>query len=137
MTPFPTVSTAPVAGIGPRAARALTAEFARHNAATSALVLGADHASTVVAGAIESLLPGDTLTLVPGERSTADLLRDHISGLGSWIADRVKIVEALGEAEPADVVIVGEPLTGTVEDVRGLLDGLGKYLNAGAVVTLG
>jgi phosphatidylserine decarboxylase len=51
MTPFPAVSTAPVAGIGPRAARALTAEFARHNAATTALVIGADHASGVVAAA--------------------------------------------------------------------------------------
>jgi phosphatidylserine decarboxylase len=136
MTPFPTVSTAPVAGIGPRAARALTAEFARHNAATSALVLGADHASTVVAAAIESLLPGDTLTLVPGERSTAELLRDHITGLGSWIADRVRIVGTLAEADPADVVIVGEPLTGTAEEVRAVLDSLNKHLTDGAVVSV-
>ncbi|MDT5042242.1 MAG: phosphatidylserine decarboxylase [Actinoplanes sp.] len=136
MTPFPAVSTAPVFGVGARAARALTAEFARHNAATAALLVGADHASPVVGAAVEALLPGDSLTLVPGERSTTDLLRDHISGLGSWIADRVRIVDTLGEAEPADVVIVGEPLTGTAEDVRALLDGLGKYLNAGAVITV-
>ena len=136
MTPFPAVSTAPVAGIGPRAARTLTAEFARHNAATSALVLGADHASTVVAAAIESLLPGDTLTLVPGERSTAELLRDHITGLGSWIADRVRIVDTLAEADPADVVIVGEPLTGTAEEVRAVLDSLSKHLTDGAVVSV-
>ena len=136
MTPFPTVSMAPVAGIGPRAARALTAEFARHNAATSALVLGADHASTVVAAAIESLLPGDTLTLVPGERSTAELLRDHITGLGSWIADRVRIVDTLAEADPADVVIVGEPLTGTAEEVRAVLDSVSKHLTDGAVVSV-
>ena len=136
MTPFPAVSTAPVAGVGPRAARTLTAEFARHNAATSALVLGADHASTVVAAAIESLLPGDTLTLVPGERSTAELLRDHITGLGSWIADRVRIVDTLAEADPADVVIVGEPLTGTAEEVRAILDSLSKHLTDGAVVSV-
>ncbi|MDT4990217.1 MAG: phosphatidylserine decarboxylase [Actinoplanes sp.] len=136
MTPFPAVSTAPVFGVGARAARTLTAEFARHNAATAALLVGADHASPVVGAAVEALLPGDSLTLVPGERSTTDLLRDHISGLGSWIADRVRIVDTLGEAEPADVVIVGEPLTGTAEDVRALLDGLGKYLNAGAVITV-
>lgn len=136
MTPFPAVSTAPVAGLGPRAARALTAEFARHNAETSALIVGADHASTVVAGAVEALLPGDTLTLVPGERSTADLLRDHIEGLGSWISDRVRVVETLAEAEPADVVIVGEPLTGTVEETRSVLDGLSKHLNDGAVVSV-
>jgi phosphatidylserine decarboxylase len=136
MTPFPTVSTAPVAGLGPRAARALTAEFARHNDATSALIVHTDHSSTVVAAAIEALLPGDTLTLVPGERSTSDLLRDHITGLGSWIADRVRIVDTLAEAEPADVVIVGEPLTGTAEEVRAILDGLSKYLNDGAVVSV-
>jgi phosphatidylserine decarboxylase len=136
MTPFPAVSTAPVAGLGPRAARALTAEFARHNAATSALIVHADHSSTVVAAAVEALLPGDTLTLVAGERSTADLLRDHITGLGSWISDRVKVLDSLDDAEPADVVIVGEPLTGTAEDVRATLDGLSKYLTDGAVVSV-
>ncbi|MFI5890647.1 phosphatidylserine decarboxylase [Actinoplanes sp. NPDC051513] len=136
MTPYPTVSKAPIVGIGSTAARALTAEFARHNAATSALVVGADHASLVVAAAVEALLPGDQLTLVAGERSTADLLRDHIAGLGSWIADRVKVVDTLDEASPADVVIVGEPVSGTAQEVRGLLDRLGKYLNEGAVVTL-
>ncbi|MEU4239388.1 phosphatidylserine decarboxylase [Actinoplanes sp. NPDC026619] len=136
MTSYPAVSKAPIVGIGSIAARALTAEFARHNAATSALVVGADHASLVVAAAVEALLPGDTLTLVAGERSTAELLRDHITGLGGWIADRVKVVDALDEAQPADVVIVGEPITGTAQEVRGLLDQLGKYLTDGAVVTL-
>jgi phosphatidylserine decarboxylase len=136
MTPFPAVSTAPVFGVGARAARALTAEFARHNVATTALLVGADHSSPVVAAAVEALLPGDALTLVPGERSTADLLRDHIAGLGSWISDRVKIVDTIADAAPADVVIVGEPLTGTAEDVRGLLDGLGKFLNDGAIITV-
>ena len=136
MTPYPAVSKAPIVGIGSTAARALTAEFARHNAATSALVVGADHASLVVAAAVEALLPGDALTLVAGERSTADLLRDHIAGLGSWIADRVKVVDTLDEAQPADVVIVGEPVTGTALEVRVLLDRLGKYLTDGAVVTL-
>ena len=136
MTPFPAVSNAPVVGVGATAARALTAEFARSNEATSALVIGADHASLVVATAVEALLPGDSLTLVAGERSTADLLRDHITGLGSWISDRVRIVDSLEEAQPADVVIVGEPLTGTADEVRVLLDRVGKYLNDGAVVTL-
>jgi len=136
MTPFPAVSNAPVVGVGATAARALTAEFARHNAATSALVIGADHASLVVAAAVEALLPGDTLTLVAGERSTSELLSDHITGLGSWIADRVKIVDALDEAQPADVVIVCEPVTGTADEARVLLDRVGKYLTDGAVVTL-
>ncbi|WP_328465120.1 phosphatidylserine decarboxylase [Actinoplanes sp. NBC_00393] len=136
MTPYPAVSTTPVPGVGARAARALTAEFARQNAPTSALLVGADHASAVVAAAVEALLPGDTLTLVPGEHSSTDLLRGHITGLGSWIADRVKVVESLDEAQSADVVIVGEPLTGTAEETRALLDQLGKYLADGAVLSV-
>jgi phosphatidylserine decarboxylase len=136
MTAFPTVSVAPVPGVGDRAARALTAEFARQNAATSALLVGADHASTVVAAAVEALLPGDTLTLVPGVNSSTDLLRGHIKGLGSWVADRVKVVESLDEAQPADVLIVGEPLTGTAEEARTLIDQLGKYLADGAVLSV-
>ncbi|MEV6488771.1 phosphatidylserine decarboxylase [Actinoplanes sp. NPDC051633] len=136
MTPFPAVSTAPVAGIGVRAAQALTAELARRNEAGSALVVGADHSTAVVAAAVEALLPNDRLTLVAGERSTADLLRDHIAGLGSWVADRVTILDSLDDAEPADVVIVGEPLTGTAEEARAQLDALSKYLADGAVVTV-
>ncbi|MEU4423909.1 phosphatidylserine decarboxylase [Actinoplanes sp. NPDC024001] len=136
MTPYPAVSTTPVPGVGARAARALTAEFARQNAATSALLVGADHASAVVAAAVEALLPGDSLTLVPGEHSSTDLLRGHITGLGSWIADRVKVVESLDEAQPADVVIVAEPLTGTADETRAMLDRLGKYLADGAVLSV-
>ncbi|MBB2945474.1 phosphatidylserine decarboxylase [Actinoplanes lutulentus] len=136
MTPYPAVSTTPVTGVGARAARALTAEFARQNAAASALLIGADHASTVVAAAVEALLPGDTLTLVPGEHSSADLLRGHITGLGSWVAERVRIVESLDEAQPADVVIVTEPLVGTAEETRTLIDRLGKYLADGGVLSV-
>jgi phosphatidylserine decarboxylase len=136
MASFPVASHAPLVGIGSTAARALTAEFARHNAPASALVVGADHASLVVAAAVEALLPGDTLTLVAGERSTADLLRDHITGLGSWIADRVRVLDSLDGAEPADVVIVGDPVAGTADEARALIDRLGKHLNEGAVVTI-
>ncbi len=136
MTQFPAVSATPVPAVGARAARALTAEFARQNAATTALLVGADHASTVVAAAVEALLPGDTLVLIAGEHSSADLLRGHITGLGSWVADRVKIVESLDEAQPADVVIVGEPLTGTAEDTRGLIDKLTKLLTDGGVLSI-
>jgi phosphatidylserine decarboxylase len=136
MSSFPVALHAPVVGIGSTAARVLTAEFARHNAPATALVVGADHASLVVAAAVEALLPGDTLTLVAGERSTADLLRDHITGLGSWIADRVRVLDTLDGAEPADVVIVGEPVTGTADDARALIDRLGKHLNEGAVLTI-
>ncbi|WP_122976304.1 phosphatidylserine decarboxylase [Actinoplanes teichomyceticus] len=136
MTQFPAVPATPVPAVGARAARALTAEFARQNTATTALLVGADHAGAVVAAAVEALLPGDTLVLVPGERSSADLLRGHISGLGSWVADRVRIVDSLDDAPTADVVIVGEPVTGTAEETRGLIDELTKHLNDGAVLTV-
>ena len=136
MTSYPVVSTTPVPAVGDRAARALTAEFARQNAGSSALLIDADHGSAVLGAAVEALLPGDTLTLVPGSHSTSDVLRDHIAGLGSWIADRVRIVDSLDEAQPADVVIVAEPLTGTADETRGLLDRLGKYLADGAVLAV-
>ena len=42
LTTFGIAGATAVAGLGPRAARALTAEFARHNAATTALVISAD-----------------------------------------------------------------------------------------------
>ena len=53
MTPYPAVSTTPVTGVGALAARTLTAEFARQNAAASALLVVAEHASTVVAAAFD------------------------------------------------------------------------------------
>lgn len=124
------------AHLGARAARALTAEFARHNAATSALLVGADPGSAVLAAAVEALLPGDTLTLVAGDGSTAGGLREHVAGLGSWVADRIRVIDVLAEADPADVVIVAEPLTGTAEDTRAVLDGLSKYLSDGAVISV-
>ncbi|MEV6343450.1 phosphatidylserine decarboxylase [Actinoplanes sp. NPDC051851] len=136
MTQFPAVSATPVPAVGARAARTLIAEFARQNTATSALMIGADHASAVVAAAVEALLPGDTLTLVAGVNSSPELLQGHIGGLGSWVADRVRIAGSLEEAQPADVVIVAEPLTGTAEETRLLIDGLGKYLTDGAVLTV-
>ncbi len=51
--------------VGERAARTLTAELARHTGATTGLVVGVDADSAVLAAAIDALLPGDTLTVVP------------------------------------------------------------------------
>ncbi|HEX8345653.1 MAG TPA: phosphatidylserine decarboxylase [Actinoplanes sp.] len=139
MTQSPAVTATAADGtarLGARAARTLAAEFARHNAAASALLVGADEASPVLAAAVQALLPGDTLTLVPTERTSPEQLRAHVAGLGSWVADRVRVVDALPEADPADVVIVAEPLTGTAEETRAVLDGLSKYLTDGAVVSV-
>jgi phosphatidylserine decarboxylase len=139
MTQSPAVSVPAADGpasLGAHAARTLTAELARHSAATSSLLIGACPASTVLAAAVEALLPGDTLTVVAAETSSPALLREHLTGLGAWIADRVRIVDSLAEADPADLVIVGEPLTGTAEQTRTLLDGLSKYLADGAVVSV-
>jgi phosphatidylserine decarboxylase len=139
MTQYPAVSVPATDGparLGARAARTLTAEFARHNAATSALLLDAAPTSAVLTAAVEALLPGDTLTVVAASTSSPALLREHVGGLGNWVADRVKVVDSLAEADPADVVIVGEPLTGTAEEARATLDGLSKYLADGAVVSV-
>jgi phosphatidylserine decarboxylase len=124
--------------VGERAARALTAEFARHNGPKSGLVVGARAGSPVLAAAVDGLLPGDTLTVIAGTSadSTAAELRLHLAALGSWVASRVRVVDSIAEADPADVLILGEPLVGTVEDARGTLDGLTKYLATGGVITV-
>jgi phosphatidylserine decarboxylase len=138
MTQSPAVSATIADGpapLGERAARTLTAELARHNAATTALLVGADVASAVLAAAIEALLPGDKLTVVPAERVGAGPLREHVAALGAWTADRVRVVDTLADADPVDVVIVGEALTGTAEETRAALEGLSKYLADGAVIS--
>jgi phosphatidylserine decarboxylase len=133
MTQFPTDGSVP---LGARAARTLTTELARHNDARNALLVGADPATPVLAAAVEALLPGDRLTLVPGAGTTVGALRVHVAAQGSWVADRVRVVEALPEADPADIVVLGEALGGTVEETRATLDGLSKYLTEGAVLSV-
>jgi len=117
--------------VGERAARTLTAELARHTGATTGLVLGVDADSPVLAAAIDAMLPGDTLTVV-GDPA----LRSHIEEQGRWVADRVRIVRSLDEADAAQVVIVGTPLTGTADEARVAVDGLAKYIADGGVVSV-
>jgi phosphatidylserine decarboxylase len=133
MTQFPTDGPVP---LGPRAARTLTTELARHNDARNALLVGADPRSAVLAAAVEALLPGDRLTLVPAAATTLGALREHVAAQGSWVAERVRVVETLAEADPADILVLGEALTGTVEETRATLDGLSKYLTEGAVLSV-
>jgi phosphatidylserine decarboxylase len=138
------------APVGDRAARALVAELARHGGPQHALLTGAPAGSAVLAAAIDALLSEDRLTVVAdaagrgdGALGTggADLggvarLREYIGAQGRWVADRVRVVESLGEADPADVVICAEPLTGTAEDARATLGDLGKLVNPGGVVSV-
>ena len=133
MTQFPIDASVT---LGPRAARTLTTELARHNDARAALLLGADPGSAVLAAAVEALLPGDRLTLVPAAATTVGALREHVAAQGSWVAERVRVVESLPEADPADIVVLGEALTGTADDARATLDGLTKYLTEGAVLSV-
>nr|MDT0661160.1 phosphatidylserine decarboxylase [Micromonospora sp. DSM 115978] len=139
MTQSPAVRTAGSAGpvhLGERAARAVTAELARHQSSKTALLVGVEAESALLAAALDTLLPGDSLTVTPAAGIPAAALRDHVAAQGRWVADRVRIVESLAEVDPADLVIVGEPLVGTAEQARSTLDEVGKHLSDGGVLTV-
>ena len=139
MTQSPAVRTPGRSGpvrIGERAARTLVAELARMNDPKPALLVGATPESAVLAAAIDALLPGDTLILVPAASTDARLLREHVTAQGRWVAERVRVVDALAEAEPAAVVVAGEPFTGTPEETRAAVQELAKYLAGGAVLSV-
>ncbi|HEU4425260.1 MAG TPA: phosphatidylserine decarboxylase [Pilimelia sp.] len=124
--------------LGERAARALTTDLTRHNGTKTGLLVGATAGSGVLTAAVEGLLPGDTLTVVGrgGPEGTPAELRLHVAGLGSWVASRVRVVESIAEADPADVLVVAEPLTGPADEARGTIEGLTKYLAAGGVLAV-
>ncbi|MFJ6165333.1 phosphatidylserine decarboxylase [Micromonospora orduensis] len=139
MTQSPAVRTTGRSGpvrIGERAARTLVTELARINDPKAALLVGASPESAVLAAAIEALLPGDRLTVVPAESSDASLLREHVTAQGRWVSERVRVVDSLAEAETAAVVIAGETFAGTVEETRSGVEGLVKYLADGAVLSV-
>ncbi|MEV0213237.1 phosphatidylserine decarboxylase [Micromonospora sp. NPDC050695] len=139
MTQSPAVRTTGRSGpvrIGERAARTLVTELARINDPKAALLVGASPESAVLAAAIEALLPGDRLTVVPAESSDATVLREHVTAQGRWVSERVRVVDTLAEAEAATVVIAGEVFAGTVEETRGAIEGLVKYLTDGAVLSV-
>ncbi|WP_433387671.1 phosphatidylserine decarboxylase [Micromonospora sp. KLBMP9576] len=139
MTQSPAVRTSGRSGpvrIGERAARTLVSELARINDPKAALLVGATPESAVLAAAIDALLPGDTLTLVPAGSTSSAALREHVHGQGRWVADRVRVVDTLAEAEPAAVVVAGEPLTGTADEARDAVESLTKHLADGAVLSV-
>lgn len=138
MTQFPAVRPGPSGPvrIGERAARTLASELARRNDPKAGLLVGATPDSAVLVAAIEALLPGDRLTVVPAEGTAAAALREHVTAQGSWVADRVRVADTLAEADTAEVVIAGEPFTGTADEARVAVDGLSKYLAEGAVLSV-
>jgi phosphatidylserine decarboxylase len=125
-----------VAQVGPRAARVLAAELARHSGPKSGLLVCADAGAPVLTATIDALLPDDTLTVVAADSATAAALHAHISGLGRWVEGRVRVVESLGEAAPADAAVLAKPLIGTAEETRVRLGELAKSLRPGGVLSL-
>jgi phosphatidylserine decarboxylase len=114
---------------GDRAARTLAAELARRRGPATGLLVGAGAGSEVLRVVIDSLPPGAVLTVVP--RPGADLA----GGLAA-LDDRVRVAGSLAGAEPADVVILAEPLTGTAEEARSRLRELEKHLAEGGVLVV-
>lgn len=116
--------------IGDRAAKTLTAELARHTGPKSAVLVGAGAHSLVLAESLDALLPGDRLTVVAADSSVAG----EVATMGSFIRDRVKVVDDIAAAEPADFVIVAEPLVGSGEEARNTVDQLSKLVAEGGLL---
>jgi len=122
--------------IGDRAARVLASELARHGGPKTGLVIGASAGSAALAAVIDALLPDDRLTVVGAGPGAAAALREHVERQGRWVAERTQVLESVDAAEPADVVIQAEALTGSAEDAREVLAGLTKLVAAGGVLTV-
>ncbi|HEX6969018.1 MAG TPA: phosphatidylserine decarboxylase [Micromonosporaceae bacterium] len=120
--------------LGVRAARTLTIELARHRGPKIGLVIGAAVDSAVLAAAVDALAPDDTLTVVPAESASAAELRDRIAARYPSRAEQMRVVETLAEAEPADIAVLAEPMTGGADEARAMLSELTKYLNEGGVL---
>jgi phosphatidylserine decarboxylase len=133
--------------LGVRAAGTLVDELARHNGPKTGLLIGAGAGSPVLAAAVDALMPDDRLVVVGDEA-----MRAHIGTQGSWVTSRVSVIDSLDAADPADVVIYAEPLTGmpgprsfalrpeqaagTAEQTRSVLSDLGKRVNEGGVLAV-
>ena len=117
--------------LGVRAAGTLVDELARLGGPKTGLLIGAGAGSPVLAAAVDALMPDDRLVVVGDEA-----MRAHVGSQGSWVTSRVSVIDSLGAADPADVVIYAQPLTGTAEQTRSLLEDLGKRVNDGGVLAV-
>jgi len=120
--------------VGAIAASALASDLARHPGPKHGLLIDVPAGSPVLDAAVDTLRPDDTLTVVAG--AAAPEVREHMRRAGEWVERRVRVVETLAEADPADSVISGELASGGADEVRAELDGLAKHLNPGAVVSV-
>lgn len=116
--------------VGARAARALVSDLTRRPGPKTSLLVGASPDSPVLAAAVDALGVEDRLTVVAGD---PDALRGQLATLGS-AADRVQVVEAATAADPVDVVVAAEPLVGTAEEAREVLEDLAKLVAPGGVL---
>jgi phosphatidylserine decarboxylase len=126
------------ARLSDRAVAALTTELARHGGPKTGLVIGVRPDSPVLIAALTAILADDRLAFVAAE-GAADQVRAFIADRGAWVTERVRVVDtldAIDASEMADVVIFAEPLTGTAEATRALLDQLRPRLAEGGVVTV-
>jgi phosphatidylserine decarboxylase len=122
--------------VGRVAARTLISELDRHPGPKKGVITDATPGSAVLAAAIEGLLSDDRLALVAPDAVSAGALRDHIRAQGRWVGERVRVLNSIAEADPADVVVVAEPLTGTGEEARSLVQHLAKCLAPGGVLSV-
>jgi phosphatidylserine decarboxylase len=118
---------------GPAAA-AVVADFARYPGPKHGLVVGATPESAVLTAAIDALTPEDRLTVVAG--TATEQVRTQVRQAGAWVEERVRVVEVLADADPADAVVLAELAGGGTEETKGDLDVLAKLLTAGAVLSV-
>jgi phosphatidylserine decarboxylase len=112
--------------------------LARHGGPKTGLVIGVRPESPVLIATLETLLPDDRITFV-AEGGTAAEVRAFVTDRGAWVAERVRVVDTLDANDPTDranVVIFAEPITGTAEATRALLDEVRKHLAEGGVLTM-
>ena len=98
------------------------------------LLVGAIAGSATLAAAVEALLSDDHLTVVAGDVDSALALRDHVDLHGQWVAHRIRVVEDLSAAGPAEVVMLAEPLTGTADAARDRIAELVKLVSPGGML---
>jgi phosphatidylserine decarboxylase len=122
--------------VGARAARVLVSELDRHPGPKTGLLVGATIGSEVLAAAIDALLPEDSLVVTAAAPEETGALDAHLGSMGSWVGDRVRVVDSVAAADPADIVIVAAPLTGSAEAARATLAGLAKLVTTGGVLTV-
>jgi phosphatidylserine decarboxylase len=120
--------------IGDAAASALASDFARHPGPKHGVLVGGGASSITLVAAVDALGPDDTLTVVAG--ADAAEMSSHIEMSGSWIEQRVRVVETLAEVDPADAIIVADLATGGADETKDAIEALNKHLTPGGVVSV-